>query len=850
MGPSARAVTASAERWGQWSSSSRFKLSRANLTQHTVLLAPPRADLSSGAPLRLSLSSRVAASSDRNNQAANNREDGNERFEEAPDPSERLGAGGARPTGQGEVFSLRGQRKKKRHEVALSAGGAEDTSPAAGDAHALFDAAAAAAVAASRVQAMARLHAHRTGAEERHRQHLNGKRMAAKEAANEVSRAFRTAQGKESDACSTTSTISAYTTTSLATSSTGTSNTDSHSTTGSAQHEDDSSQVAKERADRARKLVIERARERAAVKAAKEAEATESKEPPRGAGADIERSRKEAANRLAKVDHPTLEIEVSTDAGVRRAWGSAPISPSKGVQEHEKEKSSEGESAKGQCQVVPLRIHVDKGKGKETSALPSELTLGGGSSATGTITSTNGAPVLGRLAVGGTQVGFALHGAPQVAEKAAEALGKLQLQCIGVPSLEALGTGVARTAMSRNFITSLDDGVPVQRVTVIDAPGELAVEAVIDRNRLQVYVRRATLAEVRRQEAIEGLKEAEASNNYDFLHGKIVAARARGVASRRLDAAAARLKQLNPDTASQLEVSEALQWEKVTNDSRSEAGMKTGLICCDAEGCTVGKPLEGEAMNFIPSAAAEALKDIKTGGIPHDQWLFERIAAAATAAAADGGVWRSGGKYILSAVSRNQSPVALGRYLVTIGQSQCAAGIDALVKWTEAKYNHHVSAIQINVHFDASAFHAQHRDIYGLEQRDMAGRDCTCSFQPNIATACLSLGSNRRCLVEAETDNFSQLKACCDDCKGYHCSHWLQSGCMMYFNDVWNRSHTHGIPQFGGDASPDGAGGPRISVAMLCAAGAEDPLALCSRPKAKNIYSTLIDKRQEPMSLI
>ena len=78
----------------------------------------------------------------------------------------------------------------------------------------------------------------------------------------------------------------------------------------------------------------------------------------------------------------------------------------------------------GQCQVVPLRIHVDKGKGKETSALPSELKLGGGSSATGTVTSTNGAPVLGRLAVGGTQVGFALHGAPQVADKATEALGE------------------------------------------------------------------------------------------------------------------------------------------------------------------------------------------------------------------------------------------------------------------------------------------------------------------------------------------------------------------------------------------------------------------------------------------
>ena len=158
---------------------------------------------------------------------------------------------------------------------------------------------------------MARLHAQRTGAEERHRQHLNGKRMAAKEAANEVSRAFRAAQGKESDACSTTSTISAYTTTSLATSSTGTSNADSHSTTGSAQHEDDSSQAAKERADQARKLVIERARERAAVKAAKEAEAKESKEPPRGAGADIERSRKEAADRLVRFrQHTELALGI------------------------------------------------------------------------------------------------------------------------------------------------------------------------------------------------------------------------------------------------------------------------------------------------------------------------------------------------------------------------------------------------------------------------------------------------------------------------------------------------------------------------------------------------------------
>jgi hypothetical protein len=138
--------------------------------------------------------------------------------------------------------------------------------------------------------------------------------------------------------------------------------------------------------------------------------------------------------------------------------------------------------------------------------------------------------------------------------------------------------------------------------------------------------------------------------------------------------------------------------------------------------------------------------------------------------------------------------------------------------------------VQINVHVDAESFHAQHRDIYGLEQRDMAGRDCTCSFEPNIATACLSLGSNRRVLTEAEVE-----------CEGYSCSHWVRSGSVMYFNDAWNRSHNHGIPRRSGDADEAGTGGPRISIAMLCAAGQVDPLALsCPMPKAKNIYAKLV----------
>ena len=56
-------------------------------------------------------------------------------------------------------------------------------------------------------------------------------------------------------------------------------------------------------------------------------------------------------------------------------------------------------------------------------------------------------------------------------------------------------------------------------------------------------VRRATLAETRRQEALDGLKEAERAEcdakgkSYDFLHGRIVTARARGVNQLRLDRA-------------------------------------------------------------------------------------------------------------------------------------------------------------------------------------------------------------------------------------------------------------------------------------------------------------------------
>ena len=149
---------------------------------------------------------------------------------------------------------------------------------------------------------------------------------------------------------------------------------------------------------------------------------------------------------------------------------------------------------------------------------------------------------------------------------------------------------------------------------------------------------------------------------------------------------------------------------QVTMTERSMNGSVVGLEQCTEIGCFVSDPLPGQVLAFLSDGASAALasvKDIKERGVPHDQWLFERIAEAAVAAAADGGVWKSGGKYILSALSRNQTPTALKNYLTTMGQGKCAEGIDALVKWTEKQYKHSVSAIQINVHFDATSFHAQ-----------------------------------------------------------------------------------------------------------------------------------------------
>ena len=81
----------------------------------------------------------------------------------------------------------------------------------------------------------------------------------------------------------------------------------------------------------------------------------------------------------------------------------------------------------------------------------------------------------------------------------------------------------------------------------------------------------------------------------------------------------------------------------------------------------------------------------------------------------------------------------------------------------------------------------------------------------------MSLGSSRRVRCNAQRGGGDNGKKgrCCEECSGMSNSPWLNSGNLMYFNDVWNREWTHGIPKH--DLKNDGEIGPRISIALLCA---------------------------------
>lgn len=74
---------------------------------------------------------------------------------------------------------------------------------------------------------------------------------------------------------------------------------------------------------------------------------------------------------------------------------------------------------------------------------------------------------------------------------------------------------------------------------------------------------------------------------------------------------------------------------------------------------------------------------------------------------------------------------------------------------------------------------------------------------------------------------------CGERCEGARTTRWLRSGEVMYFNDAWNRSWTHGVPPH--DVDADGPCGPRISVALLCAERGDPMLCPLSFPGKRGV---------------
>lgn len=324
---------------------------------------------------------------------------------------------------------------------------------------------------------------------------------------------------------------------------------------------------------------------------------------------------------------------------------------------------------------------------------------------------------------------------------------------------------------------------------------------------LAVKVRQAKEHEIVRSRARAGMRQAENGENYSLLHAQIVKAKQAGVESSDLERAEAVLKTLKPDTLNKQEIQEAMDWGKVTvveADTKKER-CKASLDCaCNAAAA------EEEHLEFISGAVDNALAPSKVESLPNDHRLFDLLIDAALSFP-EGSVWKAGGKYILSHPDRNQSPAALLMLLVKHNKTEAAQAIQQLVSWTEDRIKCRVTAVQINLHCNEDSFHAQHRDIFSVAQKEKAGRDCTCSFTTCIGTMCFTIGSSREVLMETMTDKLSPFDACGEGCTAYRERRLLQSGEAMYFNDVWNLGHTHGIPQV------DAACGPRISIACLCA---------------------------------
>ncbi|CAJ1387262.1 unnamed protein product [Effrenium voratum] len=329
-----------------------------------------------------------------------------------------------------------------------------------------------------------------------------------------------------------------------------------------------------------------------------------------------------------------------------------------------------------------------------------------------------------------------------------------------------------------------------------------AADLELGRGQLNLQLRRATQAEVKRCCQQQALREA-LEGSYDELFAQVTKARQQAVELEHLEKAEEKLKAMRKQrlhvapNCSKEELRQLMAWARVTRTP--EPAPQASL--CPTAGCPCNQSLDGEVL----SIQHDALSDF---GPEADKEMFEMLVEAAISSE-EGAVWPAGGKLIFSAFDRNQSVNALVRTLETAGQRRCAEMLLALAKAAGESAGGFVSAAQVNFHVDGSSFHDQHRDVYSAKQR--AGPNCACSFRECVGTLCYSLGSSRLCRLRSMVDDLSFLRPCGETCRGYQEDRWLHSGDAMFFNALWNQNHTHGIPKMPG-------AGPRISVAFLLGA--------------------------------
>ena len=357
-----------------------------------------------------------------------------------------------------------------------------------------------------------------------------------------------------------------------------------------------------------------------------------------------------------------------------------------------------------------------------------------------------------------------------------------------------------------------------QRVTLVDLATKTAAEVRIREGwdaKLTVQLRKATEIELTRQDGTEALLKAERGTKYSALNAAIIRAKASRVEAALIARAAKKLNTLEVAKPCDLAtLKKILKWKNVTEGSGGPI-----IEQCELEGCEVGASREGEVCDIEAGAVQEALHACalapQDGSIELDKWLFKQLSESIILGEKENALYKSGKHVIFSNPNRNQAPGSLCNYLLRLGKPEAAAAIMSLIAHTEKKYSKHVSAVQINVHLDGKSCHKQHHDIYSIAQREGAGRDCTCSFNEMVGTACYTVGSSRRVMMRVAPKK--HRKKCCEDCSGYSKKQWLHSGDIMYFNKPWNLSWTHGIPHHDYDA--DGDIGPRMSIALLCAEG-------------------------------